>query len=245
MKVQILKKDGSKGFKFLTGINRSIIPSQVTKLATSISRIGIIRPVVVAKIDFLDEPGVYVIDGQHLFYALMRADMDIPYVVITVDDKRDLVEKIALLNASSKSWCMIDYLTAWSHVSNEYKKLQHYYNIYDFELCFLASVLMGYSTRKSMGGAPSAKIKKGEFKVSHEESKKVFLDCLTDVLKIVPRMNRVENLYLCNEYGKFYKDQGRDYVHESFMRALVKKRSQLILSTQEEGKLVEMFKKLI
>lgn len=245
MRVQVLKKDGSKGFKFLTGINRSIIPSQVTKLAQSVQLIGIIRPVVVAQINFLDERGMYIIDGQHLFYALMRADLDIPYVVIEIKDRTELVQKIALLNASSKSWTMIDYLTAWTHVSDEYRKLQQYYNIYDFELCFLAGILHGCSTVQGGNTAASNRIKKGDFKISDEGEKIRLLDCLTDVFKVVPRMNRMENLYLCNEYSRFYREVGKTYNHAKFIQALAKKKTLFSLATQQPGKLVETFKKIL
>jgi hypothetical protein len=245
MKIQILKIDGSKGFKFLTGINRDVIPSQVTKLAASIELMGIIRPVVVADISFLDERGTYILDGQHLFYALMRADLDIPYIKIPVKDKRDMVEKIALLNSSSRSWALKDYITAWSNISVEYKKLQHYFNTYDFELCLLSDILMGNLINAKGGGTGVRRIKKGEFKIVNEAAKKELLDCLTDVLKILPRMDRFQNLYLCREFVKFYNELGKAYDHEKLLRSLEKKKSQFVLSTQEEGRLVEMFKKLV
>lgn len=245
MKVQILKKDGSKGFKFLTGINRDVIPSQVTKLAQSIETIGIIRPVVVSDISFLDEKGTYILDGQHLFYALMRADMDIPYIKIVVSDKKDMINKISLLNSSSRSWALKDYITAWANISIEYKKLQYYFNTYDFEMCLLSDILMGNQINAKGGGTGVRKIKRGEFKVFNESAKKELLDCLTDILKILPRMDRFQNLYVCKEFVKFYNELGKGYIHEKLLKSLEKKKAQFILATQEEGKLVEMFKKLI
>lgn len=246
MKVQILKKSSSKGFKFLVGINRAIIPGQVTKLATSISKMGIIRPVIVTDINFLDEKGTYILDGQHLFYALVRADMDIPYVKINVKDKKDMIEKIALLNSSSKSWCLKDYMLAWSSISEDFRKLQAYYNTYDFELCLIADILMGTSLRQHAGGGVSVKkLKTGEFKIHNEAKKKVTLDNLTAILKILPRMDRYDNLYVCREYINFLNEIGTDYDHEKFLKSLERRKAQFILATQEDGKLVEMFKKLI
>jgi hypothetical protein len=49
LEIKTLKMTGSKGFSLLAGVNRPIIPQHVTKLATSLDAIGIIRPVVVAK----------------------------------------------------------------------------------------------------------------------------------------------------------------------------------------------------
>ena len=69
--------------------------------------------------------------------------MDIPFVMIDVADEQDLVEKLALLNNSSKSWTLADYLQVWAWRSEEYKKLLKYYNTYDFEIGILASILSG------------------------------------------------------------------------------------------------------
>ena len=88
----------------------------------------------------------YIIDGQHAFNALLRNNMDIPYVTIKIDNKVQLVESIALLNASSKNWTLLDYITSWSCVSEDYKKLLHYYNVYDLELGNIAVVLMERNT---------------------------------------------------------------------------------------------------
>ena len=118
MKIQYLKIGSSKAFYYLAGINRPINPSQVTKLSESLLKLGILRPIIVAEISFLTgKKTSYIIDGQHLFNAMLRNNMDIPYKVIEIKNKVELVEAIALLNASSKSWTMIDYVTSWSCVS--------------------------------------------------------------------------------------------------------------------------------
>jgi len=240
MTIKILSKTAKHGFKLLAGINRSIIPAQVTKLAKSLDTMGCIRPVVVSKITFLPEgPGLYIIDGQHLFHALLRNGMDIPYIEIVIKDKTDLIEKIALLNASSKNWSMSDYITAWCSISNEYVKLKKYYDTYDFDLSFLASLFMGIP---SNGGSVSKWIKSGkfQFKISEIEILKK-LDYLTDVLKVIPRMNRLENRYVCNEYLEFLSSQGSSYDHKRFLNNLTKNKKSLILVTAEPHKLSEIF----
>ena len=120
MKIQILKKDSHKSFSYLAGINRPINPAQVTKLAESVKTLGILRPVIVAELQFISGKLIkYIIDGQHLFNSLLRNNMDIPYITIKIENKVQLVESIALLNASSKNWSIIDYVTSWSCVSEE------------------------------------------------------------------------------------------------------------------------------
>ena len=63
----MITKTGRKQLMLLAGINRPIIPNQVTKLAESLSKMGCIRPIVTAYISFLDTKGWYIIDGQHRF----------------------------------------------------------------------------------------------------------------------------------------------------------------------------------
>lgn len=242
MKNQLLKKDSKQSFSYLAGINRPINPAQVTKLAESVNKMGIIRPVVVAELAFIDgKKKWYIIDGQHLFNALIRNNMDIPYVVISVKDKKELVEKIALLNASSKNWSIQDYVTAWSSLSADYIKLNHYYQVYDLELSMLASILSNNSN--GAGGNSSNKIKRGEFSIINEKENVQILDYVTDVLKVVPRMNRFENKYVCIEYVKFLRGS-RVYNHKKFIENLKKNKQQFMLATQEEGKLSELFTKL-
>ena len=241
MKNQTLKKDSKQSFSYLAGINRPINPAQVTKLAESVIKMGIIRPVVIAYISFVD--GVrkpYIIDGQHLFNALIRNAMDIPYVVIDIKDKTDLVEKIALLNASSKNWSMLDYITAWASLSNDYVKLNHYYQVYDIDLCTLATILLG----QSVDGSNTIKtVKNGKFKVVDEKLNVSILDYVTDLLKVIPRMARNDNRYTTREYIKFLRNT-KTYNHKKFIDNLKKNKKEFILATQEDGKLVELFTKL-
>jgi hypothetical protein len=241
VKTQTLKKDSKQSFSYLAGINRAINPAQVTKLAVSVNKMGIIRPVVVAYISFIDGTRkLFIIDGQHLFNALIRNNMDIPYVIIDVKDKTDLVEKIALLNASSKNWTMLDYITAWASLSNDYVKLNHYYQVYDIDLCTLATILLG----QSIDGSNTVKtIKNGKFKIVDEKLNTTILDNITDLLKVIPRMARNDNRYATREYTKFLRTT-RTYNHKKFIDNLKKNKKEFILATQEDGKLVELFTKL-
>lgn len=240
MKNQILKKDSKQSFSYLAGINRPINPAQVTKLAQSVNKMGIIRPVVIAYISFID--GIkkpYIIDGQHLFNALIRNNMDIPYVTIDVKDKKDLVEKIALLNASSKNWALVDYITAWASLSPDYVKLNHYYQVYDLDLSTIASVLQSSIVHSDI----NKKVKNGSFTIVSEKQNVQILDYITDMLKIISRLNRFENRYVCNEFIKFIRSC-KDYNHDKFIKNLAKNKEQFAMATHGEGKLVELFTKL-
>ena len=187
----------------------------------------------------------YIIDGQHLFNALIRNNLEIPYITIKINDLTSLVETIALLNSSSKSWTLLDYITSWTIISKDYQKLLHYYNVYDFELSCLASVLM--NKKYTTGGAWNILkvIKRGEFIIIDESKNIDILNKLTDVLNIIKRLNRQENKYLCNEYIDFLRNNMSTYDHKRFLNNLEKQKDKFILATHEQTKLSEMFEKLI
>lgn len=246
MKVGKLKAGSKQGLKMLVGINRAIVPSQVTKLAKSVKRMGVIRDVVVAHLPFVtgSKTDLYIIDGQHLYHALLREGTDIDYKILegdAVKDMKSTIETIALLNASSKSWSMKDYVNAWAPVYEDYVKLNKYHHTYDFELGILAAIL---SNKTADSSRTTNIIKDGEFRIFEERKNVQILDQLTDVFHIIPRMNRHENKYVCREYVAFIRTLSH-YNHENFLKNLAKNRDKFVLATQGENTLADMFKKLL
>lgn len=240
-KIKWTTANGNIKFQYLAGINRAINPAQVTKLAKSVELMGIIRPIVITEVSFISgKTEKYIIDGQHIFNALIRLGSDIPYVSIDVKDKQDLVEKIAMLNASSKTWSMLDYVTAWSSLKPDYIKLNHYFQVYDLEISDLAAILFGIS---SSGSNIIRILKSGDFTISNEAKNVEILNNVTDMLKTVPRMNRYENRYAVREYVKFLRSTSK-YDHKTFLTKLQKNKDKFLLATQEEGKLSELFNKI-
>jgi hypothetical protein len=161
--------------------------------------------------------------------------------VIEIKNKQELVETIALLNSSSKSWTMQDYVNAWSSLSNDYIKLNHYFQVYDMEVTQIASILTNGTA--ASGGNITRKIKNGTFKIVNEPGNVQILDYITDMLKVVPRMNRWENRYAICEYAKFLRSS-RKYDHKVFIDKLQKNKQKFLIATQEEGKLAELFEEL-
>jgi hypothetical protein len=231
--VKTLNITGSKGFSMLAGINRAVVPSHVTKLASSLEKMGVVRPVVVANIDFVNgTPTSYIIDGQHLYHALMRMGWDIPYTEITIKDSI----------ASSKSWSMRDYITVWANVNKDYVKLNKYFNTYDIELNQLADVLMNNSCAANTGGnmTISRTIKRGEFTIDDEKRSVYLLNCVTDALKIVPRVDRLSNKLFISSFINFI-NSCVNYDHAQFMASLKIHKDKFKLSTQDQDE----FKKLL
>jgi hypothetical protein len=221
LEIKTLKSTGSKGFSLLAGVNRPVIPQHVTKLAASIEAMGVIRPVVVATFDFLDGTfHTYIIDGQHLYHALMRMGLDIPYIEISVKDSVQLAERLALLNNSSKSWSMKDYILVWSGINKDYVKLNKYFNTYDIELSQVAEILMNNTCNGNVGGSHvSTSIKKGEFSIDDEKRATMLLNNITDALKIVKRMDRMSNKMFIASYVNFMNSYD-GYDHKQFLTNL-------------------------
>jgi hypothetical protein len=226
-------------FKLLAGINRPLKAKQINKLVYAVNKMGIVRPVIVAELSFITgKKEWYIIDGQHLFTALtIRLNMDVPYVVMEIKDKQELVEQIALLNATSKSWTMEDYVTAWSSLKTDYVKLNQYSSDYDLDISMAATILMNQSIDSS---ATTNKIKDGEFTVINEDVNKQIIKQLSDVLDIVPRNNRMQSKYFCREYVKFVRSHN-DYDHKDFMGKLSTHVDKVVLATQQNDKLFDIF----
>jgi hypothetical protein len=241
--IKELKINGSKGFSILAGINRPITPNHVTALATSIERLGILRPCIVANISFLTgAPIDYLIDGQHLYHALMRLGWDIPYTEVEINTEVELAEALAMLNNSSKSWSMKDYITVWSNIRKDYVKLNQYHNTYDIELGQLGEILMENTCTSFSGGNGNLCriIKRGDFQIGDEQAAVFILNCVTDALKIVPRLDRVSNKLFIASYVSIIVTS-KNYDHKRFIVSLDRNKDKFKLATQD----AEEFKKLL
>ena len=238
MTIKIYPKTSSKSFKLLTGINRDIIPSHVTKIAESVTSMGVIRPVVISKLDFKGiKPGTYVIDGQHLLHALIRLGLDIPTVSISISNQEELVEKIAMLNASSKSWQLMDYVQSWKCIHEDYVILDKYFNTYDIEVRTIVACL----NDRPEGADLSKLIKKGQFRVVNEKNGKMWLDSITDILKLTPRMDRWSNRKFVG--GLLQVIRSKSYDHTVFHSYIKRNKDKITLVTQDPEQLAQFLEK--
>jgi len=242
LNLKVMPKDG-KGFDFLVALNRRIIPAQVTALAKSINRMGVIRPIVVANFTYLGKEGTYIIDGQHLYHALLRNNLNFPYVEITINSDADLVEVIALLNSSSKSWTLLDYIQAWTYIVPDYKILMNHFNTYDLEIQQLSAILHRGTVNHNGNKHMSKIIKSGEFNVLNEKKAIIKLDYITDALKIIPRMDRMSNKLFVSAYVD-YLNSKKDYDHVKFCAVLEKHAPQLKFVTIDKDTLADFLKRM-
>lgn len=240
--IKLLRKDSNTGFRFLDGVNRPVIPSHVTKMANSVATIGITRPVIVAHMEYKGVVDNYVIDGQNLYHALLRLGSDIPYKIIHIENDQDMVEKIALLNTSSKTWALMDYVTAWSYIKDDYKNLGHYFNVYDMELSSIASVLHGYSGVSNSN--ITRVIKEGSFEIKDLDKAVKILDYTTDILNSVPRLDRNSNRTFVSAYIAHVSSNMESYNHSVFVKYLKRNSEKLHFVNADKGLLADFFNKV-
>lgn len=238
--VKLLPANSGIGFKLLNGINREVVPHHVTKMSQSMTMYGIIRPVVVADLNFGCLYGKYILDGTHLYHACMRNNQDIPYIEVTVTNEQELIECLAMLNNSSKPWRLTDYVQSWSYIYDDYKRLLTYHNIYDLELTSVAGIL---SSSNNIFSSISV-IKDGTFRIKNEEQAIIILDMVSDLIALFPKYERVQFKNLVNGFVHFVKSNFNDYDHKSFMTQIKGEIPSLHIAAASTETAVEYFSNL-
>ena len=148
-------------------MNRGIDSKHVQKMISSIRLMGVVRPVVTTTTNVIEgEVKTYIIDGQHLATALEREGLPIPHVDIAVESEEDLVEKMAYLNNSSKSWDLMNYINAWKMIRPDYMKLFKWKNMYDIEITMLAAIGINNAGIRNT----TSSIKTGNFQITNPKA---------------------------------------------------------------------------
>jgi hypothetical protein len=240
MPLEILRKDSSKSLGILNMVNRAIVPSHVTSVATSIEKIGLIRPVVVAKLNLKEFKGEYIIDGQHLFNACIRLNKDVPYVKIDVSSEEELIDILASLNNSSKPWTLKDYVQSWAYIRPDFKKLAKYRQTYDLELVAIAGILH----RSPNIFQCMNLIKKGELVIKNESLAVKIMEYTNDVLSIFYKFDRKNARKLVNAYVQYVTNTHDSYNHKKFLSNLNKQKSKLELVMANPDDVTDFFYKI-
>lgn len=216
MKIELAKANSNVAFHLLNGINRPIIPSHVTKIVNSIQRMGVVRPVVTVVTSCIDNiRRRYVLDGQHLITALQRLGMDIPYVTLQSESLQEIVEWIALLNASSRSWTLIDYIVSWKALpeKEDYRILFKAIQTNDLTPN-LTAICYGVHDSKDVSKA----IKKGEYSIINKKKGDEILKNVSDIFGVL--RGRHNNRAVIHDFVSTYvkwRYSISNYKHEQFL----------------------------
>lgn len=165
---KLIKETRNYASLHILPMNREVDSKHVQKMIMSVRTMGIIRPVVTCKTSCLDGiTKTYMLDGQHLATALEREDKPVPYIEIKVTDEVDIVNKMAMLNNSSKSWTLLNYIGAYKMYYPDYMKLFKWKNLYNIEPLMLACI--GINVNADIASA-SRLIKSGDFKITNPDA---------------------------------------------------------------------------
>lgn len=237
LNLKFLPANSKRKFRMLDNVNRPVRQEHVNKLVSSVGKIGIIRPVVVTRYTFNKVEDFYILDGQNLYHALNKLGLEIPYVETKVDSDVDLVEQIALMNNSSKSWKMKDYIQAWSYIKPDYQKLSNYSSKSTLELVFIAAILVGI---KGWSGSIVKKLKHGEFQIHNETKGKKIISYMEHVLQQMPLLDRTVHKSFLSQYLRFVTENFSMYDHKKFM-AYMKKNEKLLIEANTRMEKLEQF----
>ena len=211
-------------------MNRGIDSKHVQKMITSIRKMGVIRCVIACTTNIIEgEEKTYIIDGQHLATALEREGQPIPYIEISVTSEEDLIEKMAYLNNSSKSWDLMNYINAWKMIRPDYMKLFKWKNMYDIEVSMLACIASNMPSIR-FGTQP---IKNGTFQISNPKAEDM-CKAFNDIFLKIGMADRGVKFQFLNAFMQAYNPS---YSHSKVMAAIDRhmKTIKLMASGDETG----------
>lgn len=204
------------------GNNRDIKLPHVNDMQKSIQKNGVLRPVIVV---FDKLMGLYrVVDGQHLWQALMRLNLPIECKVASCDaNDMDAITKLMIdLNTTSKSWSFTTYIECWAKTSNAHYKYLDLMIKMNSDIQSTV-VLMAYA-RKSRTLA-TKQVKEGNFQVVDREFGDKLVNYVRECNKFVPSTRPINQALIELMVSV------ENYNHKQMIKAL--KNNKTELSTKE------------
>ena len=155
-----------KQFKFISG-NRKLNPTNLNNLRDSIKKKNLLKasPILVSE-------DMEVIDGQHRLKVAEELGLEISYITLLLEDKKDLLSLTQLLNSNMKIWGSEDYLMSHIELGNdEYCTLNEFRKKYQLTITLALGYLSsgsGYPSPVSKREASLMKdFREGNFKVNN------------------------------------------------------------------------------
>ncbi len=212
-------------FHRLTTVQRGIDNKHVSKIESSLGVMGQLRPIICARLPFIEgNQKIWVVDGQHTLEALIRRGDVIAYILIDIKDEKELVNKIAKLNTSAKSWALYDFVHAWAYLeaNTSYRHLLKASNAYDMSISALACCYSRTDMRDS------EVIKNGEWELMDKVNGDILIGHLNEIFRYIPKSNRMTSRMMIESYVKMYYHQKSTYNHVSFMTYVAEMKEEII-----------------
>jgi hypothetical protein len=196
-------------------MNRCIDSKHVQKMIASLRIQGCLRVVICCRTNIIEgEWKTYIIDGQHMATALEREGQPIPYIEIDIDSEENLIEKMAYLNNSSKSWDMMNFINAWKMIRPDYMKLFKWKNMYDIEVTMLAIIgVNNAGVRYSTG-----MLKTGNFQITNPRAEDM-CKAFNDIFLKIGKSDRAVKFQFLNAFMQAYNPK---YDHAKTIVAIEK-----------------------
>jgi hypothetical protein len=202
--------------KFLP-FNRSVDLKHITSLLNSIMKFGILRVPVIVKTKLFGKSEYYILDGQNMVSALIKADhKEVQCIVVESDDMVEIIETIAILNNTVLLWKIDNYVDAYCYMpgKEDYKLLKVHHLSTGFNYTVSSKILSG-----NTGG-----IKNGSFKINCSDA-----DVVTKNLIEISSLFNTNNAKFMLAYVTFVRGT-KNYDHKKFIQLAAKNKDSFIFS---------------
>jgi hypothetical protein len=245
-------KDASKFLTLPEGINRPVVDSHVDQVGTSLDLLGVIKPAIIIRTKAFSKNGKYQLfigDGQHTITYLKRKGEEIPYIVITLKTKEEIVFLVNKVNNVGKPWRLEDYVNSWATSGKRaYKKLQAYNAQEKLSMTIIATTMADPESTLVRYRKPE-NIKSGNFKICKEQVGKQILSNLNEIFYsskalLVPE-RRITSRF-AQYYTKLLKSPvAHKYNHKKFMATVKRNRAHIesALDSEKDKTILALFMK--
>lgn len=204
--------------KFLP-FNRSVDLKHITSLLNSMLEFGILRTPVIVYTKLFGKLDYYIVDGQNMISALIKADhKEVECKVFESDDMVHIIETIARLNNTVLQWKIDNYVDAYCYMpgKEDYKLLKVHHLSTGFNYTVSSMILSG-----NTGG-----IKNGKFKINCSDA-----DTVTKQLVEVSSLFNTNNAKFMLAYVTFVRGT-KNYDHKKFIQLAAKAKDNFIFSLE-------------
>jgi hypothetical protein len=194
--------------KFLP-FNRSVDLKHITSLLNSMLEFGILRVPVIVYTKLFGKLDYYIVDGQNMVSALIKADQkEVECKIFESDDMVYIIETIARLNNTALQWKIDNYVDAYCYMpgKEDYKLLKVHHLSTGFNYTVSSKILSG-----TTGG-----IKNGTFKINCSDA-----DTITKQLVDVSSLFNTNNSKFMLAYVTFVRGT-KNYDHKKFIQLAAK-----------------------
>lgn len=213
LKTQILSISLLKFLPF----NRSVDLKHITSLLNSMLEFGILRTPVIVKTKLFGKPEYYIVDGQNMISALIKADhKEVECIVFESDDMVHIIETIARLNNTVLLWTIDNYVEAYCYMpgKEDYRLLKVHHLTTGFNYSVSSKILSGSTNC----------IKNGTFKINCSDA-----DTVTKNLVEISSLFNTNNSKFMLAYVTFVRGT-KNYDHKKFIQLAAKAKDSFILS---------------